>query len=165
MKSHSDDNEDGQEQIWQRTEKIKDFDQDIQKATAKISKMCSITVQKKSLSLHKSTECKPKHLRKWLKKRYTLQNFAWKWTTLGKLQAIHHPDFKNIADYMSQMKDVQGKIEDLKISIDDAIVIHALNNLDSQIWPYLMIIHHKTWQKAQLPTLSELTKSLKDKGL
>ncbi len=46
-----------------------------------------------------------------------------------------------------------------------AIVIHALKNLDSKFRLYLMILNHETRQKAQLPTLSELTKSLKDEEL
>ncbi len=66
---------------------------------------------------------------------------------------------------MSQIKDPRSKIEDLKILIDDAIVIHALNNLDSQFRPYLTILNHEARQKAQLPTLSELTKSLEDEEL
>ncbi len=49
--------------------------------------------------------------------------------------------------------------------MDDAIVIHALNNLDSQFWPYFTILNHEARQKAQLPTLSELTKSLEDEEL
>ena len=56
LKFHSDNDEDRQERIWQQSEKIRDFAQDIQKAMAKILKMCSSTVQKKFLSLHKSTE-------------------------------------------------------------------------------------------------------------
>ncbi len=98
------------------------------------------------------------------RKRYTLQNFASKWTALGKLHAIHHSECKNITDYMSQIKDARSEIEDLKISMDDA-VIHALNNLDSKFRPYLTILNHQARQKAQLPTLSELTKSLEDEEL
>ena len=165
LKSRTDDDEDRQERIWQRSEKIRDFDQDVQRATAKISKMCSSTVQKEFLSLHKSTEWKPKDLWEWLEKRYTLQNFASKWTALGKLHGIQHSECKNITDYMSQIKDARSEIEDLKISMDDAIVIHALNNLDSQFRPYLTILNHEARQKAKLPTLSELTKSLEDEEL
>ena len=44
LKPQTDDDEERQERIWQRSEKIRDFDQDVQKATAKISKMCSSTV-------------------------------------------------------------------------------------------------------------------------
>ncbi len=36
LKSKADDDEDRQERIWQRSEKIRDFDQNVQKATAKI---------------------------------------------------------------------------------------------------------------------------------
>lgn len=32
---------------------------------------------------------------------------------------------------MSQIKNACSEIKDLKITIDDVIVIHALNNLDS----------------------------------
>lgn len=64
---------------------------------------------------------------------------------------------------MSQIKDARSEIEDLKITIDNAVVIHALNNLDSQFCPYFTIFNHEARQKAQLPTLSELTKSLEDK--
>ena len=65
---------------------------------------------------------------------------------------------------MSQIKDVRSEIDDLKILMVDAIVIHALNNFDSQFRPYLTILNHKARQKVQLSTLSELTKSL-DKQL
>ncbi len=160
LKSKADDDEDRQEWICQRSEKIRDFDQDVQKATAKILKMCSSTVQKEFLSFHKSTEWKPKDLWKWLEIRYTVQNFDSKWTTLGKLHAIQHSDCKNITNYMSQIKDARSEIEDLKITMDNAVIIHALNNLDFQFRPYLTILNHEARQKAQLPTLSELTKSL-----
>ncbi len=165
MKPGAGDYEDRQERIWQRSEKIRDFDQDIQKATAKISKICSSTVLKEFLSFHKLTEWKPKDLWEWLKKRYTLQNFALKLNALDKLHAIYHFGCQNINDYISQIKDARSKIEDLKISMDDAIVIHTVNNLDSQFWPYLTILNHETRQKAQLPKLSELTKSLEYKEL
>ncbi len=49
--------------------------------------------------------------------------------------------------------------------MDDAIIIHALNNLDSQFRLYLTILNHEARQKAQLPRLSEFTKSLEDKEL
>lgn len=66
---------------------------------------------------------------------------------------------------MSQIKDAQSEIEDLKISIDDAVVIHAFNNLSSSFHPYLMILNHKTRQKAQLLILFKFIKSLEDKKL
>lgn len=66
---------------------------------------------------------------------------------------------------MSKIKDVRSKIEDLKISMDDADVIYALNNLNSQFRPYFTILNHEAQQKAQIPTLSRLTKSFKDEEL
>lgn len=63
---------------------------------------------------------------------------------------------------MSQIKDVQNKIEDLKILIDNAVVIYAFNNFDSQFCLYLTILNYKARQKAQFPILFELTKSLED---
>ena len=41
LKPHKNDDEDRQERIWLRSGEIRDIDQDVQKATAKISKMCS----------------------------------------------------------------------------------------------------------------------------
>lgn len=63
---------------------------------------------------------------------------------------------------MSCIKDASAKIEDLKINISKAVVIYALNNLDSHFWPYLAILSHNAWQKEAFSTLSKLTKTLKD---
>lgn len=112
-----------------------------------------------------STKWKPKKHWKWLAKYYTLQNFALKQTALGKLHGIQNSKCKNITNYISQIKDVQSKIEDLKISIKDAIVIHAVNKFDSQFRPYLMILNLEARQEAQLLILFKLTKSLEDKEL
>ncbi len=109
-----------------------------------------------------STEWNPKEPWDWLKKRYTLQNFASKWNALDKLHAIQHKECKNVAEYMSRIKDASTEIEDLKISISEAVVIHALNNFDSHFRPYLAILSHNAWEKEKLPTLSELTKTLED---
>lgn len=50
---------------------------------------------------------------------------------LGKFYIIQHFKYKNITNYMSQIKDMWSKIKDLKILINDAVVIHAFNNFDS----------------------------------
>ena len=63
---------------------------------------------------------------------------------------------------MSYMKDASAEGEDLKISISEAVVIHALNNLDSHFWPYLAILSHDAREKEKLLTLSELTKALEE---
>lgn len=66
---------------------------------------------------------------------------------------------------MSQIKDAQSEIEDLKISMNNLILIYALNNFDFQFRPYLTILNHKARQKARLPTLSKLTMNLEDEKL
>ena len=66
---------------------------------------------------------------------------------------------------MSRIKDASAEIDDLKISISEAVVIHALNNLDSHFRSYLAILSHDAQEKEKLPTLSELTKTLEDKEM
>ena len=165
LKEKPDDDEDRKERIYQRWEKIQDFDLNVIKTTAKISRMCSDTVQKEFLAVKNSTEWDPKELWDWLKKRYTLQNFASKWSALDKLHAIRHSECKNVTEYMSRIKDASAEIDDLRISISEAVVIHALNNLDSHFRPYLAILSHDAREKEKLPTLSELTKALEDEQL
>lgn len=41
------------------------------------------------------------------------------------------------------MKDVQSKINDLKILINDAVVIYIFNNLNFQFYPYFIILNYK----------------------
>lgn len=43
---------------------------------------------------------------------------------------------------------MQSEIEDLKILIDDAVVIYAFNNFNSQFCPYLTMLNHKAPKKA-----------------
>ena len=161
----SDNSKERKERIYQRWKEIRDFDLDVLKTSAKISRMCTDTVQKEFLAVKNSTEWNPKDLWDWLKKRYTLQNFASKWNALDKLHAIRHSECKNVSEYMSRIKDIAAEIEGLKISISEAIVIHALNNLDSHFRPFLAILSHDARQKEALPTLSELTKTLEDEQM
>lgn len=57
---------------------------------------------------------------------------------------------------------MQSKIEDLKILIDDIIVIHTLNNLNSQFCPYLIMLSH---EKQQKPNFLYYLKSSENKEL
>ncbi len=165
LKETSDDDEDRKERIYLLWDKIQDFDLGVRKTAAKISRICTEIVQKEFLAVKTSTEWNPKELWDWLKKRYTLQNFASKWNALDKLYAIRHSECKNIAEYISHIKDASAEIEDLKISISEAVVIHALNNLDSHFRPYLVILSHDARKKEKLPTLSEVTKTLEDEQM
>ncbi len=62
FKETKDDDEDRKEHIYQRWKKIQNFDLDIQKTAAKISWMCTNTVQKEFLAVITSTEWDPKEL-------------------------------------------------------------------------------------------------------
>lgn len=66
---------------------------------------------------------------------------------------------------MSHIKDTSAKIDDLKINISEAVVIHAPKNLDLYFQLYLAILSYKAQKKKKLSTLSKLTKVLEDKQL
>ncbi len=66
---------------------------------------------------------------------------------------------------MSGIKDASTEIDDLNITIFEAVVIHAFNNLDSHFRSYLPILSYSAREKQKLPTLSELTKILKDEEM
>ncbi len=76
-----------------------------------------------------------------------LQNQASKWNTLGKLNEIRHGDCKNIQEFMSKICDVKSEIEDLEITIDEAIKIQVLNSLDSSFAKFFSILSHEAREK------------------
>ena len=127
--------------------------------------MCTETVQKEFLALKSLTIWTPKELWDHLQTRYTFQNWASKWNTLSKLHSIHQQDCKNVAEFISKIRDVTFEISDLNITIEEAIIIHTLNSLDTQFKPYLAILSHDAREKEQLPTLEVLSKALEDKKL
>lgn len=162
LKATSDDDEDRKERIYQRWQLIEDFEQESRKTTTKISRMCTDTVQKEFLAIKPPNEWEPKELWDWLKNRYTIQSLAMKWNALEKLHAIRHSECKNVTEYMGRIKEVSAEIADLEITISEAVLIHALTNLDSTFRPYLAILHHNVREQGKLPTLSELTKALEE---
>lgn len=66
---------------------------------------------------------------------------------------------------MSRIKDAFATINTLKLNISEAVVIYTFNNLDPHFWPYHAILSPDTREKENLPTLSELTKTLKDEQM
>ncbi len=56
LKETKDDDGDRKERIYQRWEKIRNFNLDVRKTAAKISRMCTDTVQKEFLAVKTSTE-------------------------------------------------------------------------------------------------------------
>ena len=88
LKADRDDSEDQMEKIFVREKKICEFQDNARKAVAKIGKMYTDIVQKEFLFVKASREWTSKELWSHLKTRYTLQNWASKWNTLGKLHEI-----------------------------------------------------------------------------
>ncbi len=165
LKTKEDDSENKMEKIIAREEKICEFEDNTRKAVTKIRKMCTDKVQKESLSVKASKEWTPKDLWKNLKTRYTLQNWACKWNTLEKLQEMRHSDCKNIQEFMTKIWYVKSEIEDLEITMDEAITIQILNSLDSSFTQFLGILSHEAREKDKLLILENLAKSLEDKEL
>ena len=150
------------ERIYQRSLKIKDFSDDSRRTVAKTGRMCTETVQKEFLSKNELAKWTPKELWDHLQIRNTLQNWASKWNTLGKLHSIHQRD---CAEFISKIRDIKLEINDLKITMDEAITIHTLNSLDTQFKSYLAILNHESREKAELPTLEVSAKALEDEEL
>ena len=109
--------------------------------------MCTETVQKEFLSQRNLAIWTPKELWDHLRTRYTLQNWASKWNTLGKLHSIHQKDYKNVAEFISKIRDISAEITDLNVTMDEAITIYALNSLDTRFKSYLAILSHDSREK------------------
>ena len=61
LKETSNDDEDRKERIYQRWEKVRDFNLDVRKTAAKISRMCADTAQKEFLAVKTSTRWDPRN--------------------------------------------------------------------------------------------------------
>ena len=107
-----DDTEERSERVYQRFLKIKDFTDDARRTVAKIGRMCTETVQKEFLSQKDLAAWTPQALWDYPQKRYTLQNWASIWNTLGKLHAIHQRDCKNVAEFISKIRDITPEYSD-----------------------------------------------------
>ena len=157
------DTEERSERIFQRFLKIKEHTDDARRTVAKIGRMGTGTVQKEFLAL-KPLTWNPKDLWDHLKTRYTLQNWASKWSTLGKLHSIHERDYKNVAEFISKIRDVASEITDLNITMDEAIIIHTLNSLEAHFKPYLAFSVMMLEKKASYRSLILSRKLLRTKS-
>ena len=66
---------------------------------------------------------------------------------------------------MTKIQDVKPEIEDLEITIDEAITIQVLYSFDSSFVQFLGILSYEVREKEKLLTLKNLTKFLEDKEL
>ncbi len=66
---------------------------------------------------------------------------------------------------MTKICDIKSEIEDLEITIDEAIIIPVSNFLDSSFTQFFGILSHEAREKAKLPTLESWAKSLEHEEL
>ncbi len=66
---------------------------------------------------------------------------------------------------MTKIRDVRSEIEDLEITMDEAVTIQVLNSLDFFFAKFLGILSNEAREKEKLPTLESLAKSLEDEEL
>ena len=123
LQLNPDNSEEQAERVYQQFLKVKEFSDDACRTVAKIGRMCTKTVQKELLALNSLTIWTPKKLWDHLQTQYTFQNWASKWNSLGKLHSIHQQDCKNVAEFISKIRDVTSEINDLNITIEEAIII------------------------------------------
>ena len=109
--------------IYDREEKICEFQDNSRKVVVKIGKICTNTVQTEFLSIKASKEWIPKNLWERLKIRYRLQNLASKWNTFGKLHEIWLEYYKNIQEFKIKTLKVESEIKNLEITMNKALTI------------------------------------------
>ncbi len=61
---------------------------------------------------------------------------------------------------MTQICDVRSEIENLEITMNEAVTIQVLNSFNSSFAQFLGILSHEAGETEQLPTLESLAKSL-----
>lgn len=66
---------------------------------------------------------------------------------------------------MTEIRVIKFEIDDLEITIDEAIRIEALKTLDSLFAQFLAILSHEAGEKGKLPSFESLAKLLEDKKL
>ena len=66
---------------------------------------------------------------------------------------------------MTKIRHVTSEIEDLEITMDEAITIQVLNSVNSFLAQFYGILSHEAREKEKLSTLESLAKSLEDEEL
>lgn len=141
-KVKEDDDKHRKENIRQQLKKIQDFDLNVYKTVAKISKMYINTIEKKFLVIKSLVEWDFKKFWNWFKRRYIFQNLTSKQSIHNKLYGIRYCQYKNIIKHISHIKKISTKIKNSKITIFGAIIIYVLNNFNLYFRPYLTILSY-----------------------
>ena len=98
----------------------------------------------------------------WLKKRYTLQNTASKWSTIISVDERFYASCKNMAEYRSKYYSLKASISEQKITIEDALKIRMLNNLGPAFKTYLTVVNDRMRTNERLEDNETLFKAIEE---
>ncbi len=87
-----------------------------------------------------------------------MYNCASKWKVLGKLHRIQNKNCEIIQEFMNKIPDVKSEIEDMKITMYEAIKIRVLNSVEFFFARFFGILSHKTREKWKLLTFKSFVK-------
>ena len=78
---------------------------------------------------------------KWLKHQYTEGNVTMmKWSVIMNIEKMSLLNHKNIDQYRSNYHDLAHQIDDLKITLKDALMLKVLNNLSSRYNQFMAVL-------------------------
>lgn len=122
--------------------------------------MCLVHIQPESQAI--KTDWIAHELREWLKKSYTLQNTASKRATIISVDELSYASCKKVAEHRSEYYALKASIPEQKITIEDALKIRMLNNLESAFKTYLAVVKDRTRTDEKLKDDKVLFKAIEE---
>ena len=101
------------------------------------------------------------NLWKWLKERYTEGNVIMKWSVITEVEGMNLSNHTNIDQYRSKYYDLAHQIDDLKITLKDALMLKVLNNLDLEYNQFMAVLTSEVWTKSDDINSEYIWKALK----
>ena len=97
-----------------------------------------------------------------LKERYKAKGWGKKWAALNRLEQISYADSKSISSFGHKLQNSAKEIKELNITMDESLVIRALNSLGPAFETYVAIINEKARSEEKLPDLDDLIVKLEE---
>ena len=114
---------------------------------ALILKTVVASITKEWKSTHPN-DTSPYNLWKWLKERYTEGNVTMKWSVITEVEGMNLSNHTNIDQYRSKYYDLAHQIDDLKITLKDALMLKVLNNLGPEYNQFMAVLTSEVWTKS-----------------
>ena len=80
------------------------------------------------------------NLWKWLKDWYTEDNVIIKWSVITDIEKMTLSSHKNINQYCFKYYNLAHKMNDLKITLKDTLMLKVLNNLNSEYNQFMTVL-------------------------